>query len=227
MINKIQKRFYSILADLFRQSSHSSRIEKIVKSAEKSFQSKPVFIEIGCGATTPTLGLLGKRYDAKVYSIDLDNLKIEKIINSYKNQVENIEFMMEDSLSALRKIEELNDHIDFVFLDSAASALQTFKEFVIIEPKLNYGANLLIDNAKLPNRKLALTASRKGKIIVPYLLAHPNWKVIGYPLEGDSMVGAIKNDNYDDFNEEYERRLEYDLGYLDYKQPSIKELLIS
>ena len=56
-------------------------------------------------------------------------------------------------------------------------------------------AILLIDNAALPGSSVRLSPVRKGKILVPYLMASANWEVIPFPNSGGSMVGAIKRDN--------------------------------
>lgn len=72
--------------------------------------------------------------------------------------------------------------------------MHTFQEFQIIEPFLKAGASLLIDNASLPNTRVMLSPCRKGKIIVPYLLASVWWEVTGHPTAGDSMVSAVRHD---------------------------------
>ena len=38
-----------------------------------------------------------------------------------------------------------------------------------------------------------LSPCRKGKIIVPYLLASTWWEVTGHPTAGDSMVSAVRH----------------------------------
>jgi hypothetical protein len=62
----------------------------------------------------------------------------------------------------------------------------------------------LIDNAALPGEKALLTACRKGKILVPYLLASPHWQVFAHPHAGDSMISAIYKDEPSYANPDYE-----------------------
>ena len=50
---------------------------------------------------------------------------------------------------------------------------------------------MLIDDAALPGARLLLSPCRKGKLIVPYLLASPFWSVTAHPRAGDSMVSAV------------------------------------
>jgi len=100
--------------------------------------------------------------------------------------------------------------IDFLFLDSAASAMHTFREFMSVERLLAPGSILLIDNAAIPGESKLLSLARKGKILVPYLLASPYWRVAGHPQAGDSMVSAMLTDQPTHADPAYE-----DPGYID------------
>jgi len=62
-----------------------------------------------------------------------------------------------------------------------------------VESSLKPGTFLLVDNAALPQQKILLGPVRKGKILVPYLLASPFWEVKAYPRAGDSMVYSLLN----------------------------------
>ena len=74
-----------------------------------------------------------------------------------------------------------------------------------IQGYLKPGACLLIDNAALPEEKVVLTEVRKGKILVPYLLASAHWSVQAHPKAGGSMVSATlhKEANFAEFDYEY------------------------
>lgn len=49
-----------------------------------------------------------------------------------------------------------------------------------------------------------LSPVRKGKILVPYLLASPFWEVSGYPDAGDSMVSAVMRSEPNYADKDYE-----------------------
>lgn len=63
---------------------------------------------------------------------------------------------------------------------------------------------LLIDNAALPGETRLLSPCRKGKVIVPYLQASAWWRVYGHPLEGDSMISAVRESTPDFADRDYE-----------------------
>jgi hypothetical protein len=96
-----------------------------------------------------------------------------------------------DSLDSLAAIAARHGRIDFALLDSAPSATHTLREFLLLEPRFGPGSRLLVDDAALPGARLLLSPCRKGKLIVPYLLASPFWTVTAHPRAGDSMVSAV------------------------------------
>ena len=103
-----------------------------------------------------------------------------------------VEFVTGDSIEALTELVRTVTP-GFLFLDSAASAMHTFREFLVCEQALRAGACLLVDNAALPCTTKTLSPVRKGKILVPYLLASPLWEVQPHPRAGDSMIAAIRH----------------------------------
>lgn len=194
-----------------KKQSHGDLIEELLANANSPANNrKPVFVETGCGISTLSLGKVAKRVGAIVYSCDYNEEKSEELKSSSAGMVENVEFMIGDSLQSLATIASRHDNIDFLFLDSAASAMHTFREFVTVEKCLKPGAQILIDNAAIPGTARVLSPVRKGKILVPYLLSSPFWQVAGYPGAGDSMVGAFLHDMPDYADPEYE-----DPGYID------------
>lgn len=184
--------------------SHGEMISKLIWIHSAGFSEKPVFVETGCGLSTVALAAEGRRLGATVYSCDYNHEKADELRAQVGNKVENVRFEFGDSHESLRKIAEQQARIDFLFLDSAASAMHTFREFMIVESKLNPGACIIVDNAALPREKHTLGPARKGKILVPYLLASPFWEVIGHPTAGDSMVSAVMHKEGDYADPEYE-----------------------
>jgi predicted O-methyltransferase YrrM len=107
-----------------------------------------------------------------------------------------VEFRVGDSPMTLSAIAREVDYVDFAFLDGAAFAMKSFREFAVLEPKFRPGSILVMDNAALPGETRPLRSPcRKGKIVVPYLLASPFWEVIGLPEDGDGMVAAIMHED--------------------------------
>lgn len=177
---------------VYRIESHSACIERIID--DKNFLTgSSICLEIGCGETTSLMGKLGKKYNSTIYSLDIDEDKINKLKAREGDKVSNVKFLIGDSLDTLKEIIENHKRVDFAFLDSSASAIQTFKEFKIIEPYLAPNARIIIDNAAIPEKKFLLSPVRKGKILIPYLLSSDTWKVTSLARSGDSMVSAIRH----------------------------------
>lgn len=140
-----------------------------------------------------------------IYSCDSNEEKVLHLRHLTGAETAGVRFRIGDSCESLREIVDRHDYLDLVFLDSAASAMHTFREFSIVEHRLHPGAVLIVDNAALPGERHVLGPVRKGKILVPYLLASPLWEVIGFPTAGDSMIVAFRHENpqYSDPNYEY------------------------
>jgi len=199
--------FKSVLkrySNIHRECSHSEMIERLLRNRKNFLRANPVFVETGCGMSTISLNKCAKGLNAFAYSLDYNSEKSNDLKSRNGEQVANIEFVIGDSLENLPKIVAKHT-IDFLFLDSAASAMHTFREFLICEPALKPGACLLVDNAALPEEKILLSPVRKGKILVPYLLASPYWEVCAHPRAGDSMISAILHSeaNFADFGYEH------------------------
>ena len=186
-----------------REHSHGEMIEKIIRERQDFFKDSPVFVETGCGMSTVSLSKCANEFNAVAYSFDYNSDKSDELKERVGDQVANIEFVIGDSLENLPEIVAKHT-IDFLFLDSAASAMHTFREFLICEPALKPGASLLVDNAALPGEKLLLTPCRKGKVLVPYLLASPYWDVSAHPTAGDSMISATLQSEADFADFDYE-----------------------
>ena len=126
-----------------------------------------------------------------IYSCDYNSEKADELRNTAGKELDNVKFMIGDSLGSLGVLAAECPVINFLFLDSAASAMHTLREFMLVEKCLKPGSRVLIDNAAIPGVWRVLSPVRKGKILVPYLLASPYWEVVGYPDSGDSMVSAV------------------------------------
>ena len=171
--------------------SHSELLNQIFEQNIDGFSKKPKIIEVGSGITTDLLNKLSLKYECEVISIDNNPSKVKFLNNNIKNKSPKLSFLVGDSLEILKNIIE-KSKIDLLFLDSAPSAMYTFREFLICEDSLKSGSILIIDNAKFPEEKTNRNPARKGKIIVPYLLASKSWEVFSYPFSGDMMIVAIK-----------------------------------
>lgn len=187
-----------------RTMSHGDLITSLINEHHGSFRSPPVFVETGSGVSTVALARAAHKLNGFVYSCDYNNEKVAALKEAAGGDVGSIRFVIGDSLDSLQDIASKHDHLDFVFLDSAASATHTFREFSIVERCLHPGSVLLIDNAALPEETCTLSPVRKGKILVPYLLASPVWEVTGYPSAGDSMVAAVRHEKPEYADARYE-----------------------
>lgn len=181
----------ALFASVYRAESHGDCIRRVLASA--ALPPRPVFVETGCGLSTLALAELGERLDASVHSFDSSAEKVAALRQRGGAALARVRFWIGDSLDGLRELCAGGARVDFAFLDSAPSALHTFREFQLLEPLLEPGARLLVDNAALPGAWLRLSPCRKGAILVPYLLASPFWEVAAHPRSGDSMVSAIRH----------------------------------
>ena len=164
-----------------RELTHGQMLAKHLATRIQYLPPNLVLVETGCGRSTLYLAESGRALNATVYSCDMNAKKIAALKQQAGDRLANVIFMTGDSHDLLKQITRRHPQIDFVFLDAAASAMHTFQEFQIIEPFLKAGASLLIDNAALPDTRAMLSPCRKGKIIVPYLLASAWWEVTGHP----------------------------------------------
>jgi predicted O-methyltransferase YrrM len=205
----LERRARALFVSVYRAESHGDRIRRVLAGA--ALPAKPVFVETGCGLSTLALAELGEGLDASVHSFDSSEDKVAALRERAGRSLERVRFWIGDSLDGLRELCGGCARVDFAFLDSAPSALHTFREFQILEPRLQPGARVLIDNAALPGAWLRLSPCRKGAILVPYLLASPFWEVAAHPRSGDSMVSAIRHATPDHADPRYE-----DLDYVDH-----------
>ncbi|MCD6394269.1 MAG: class I SAM-dependent methyltransferase [Planctomycetes bacterium] len=195
----------NLFSRVYRRHTHAEMVRILVAKQMRDFASESIFVETGSGISTVALTEMAKKCNGRLYSCDINDEMLGELKKRAGDQLTDVTFLIGDSIASLREIAGKHDRIDFVFLDSAASAMHTFREFQVIEPCLKAGSCLLIDNAALPQAKLLLSPCRKGKILVPYLLASPNWQVRGHPDAGDSMVSAVYSDKPNFADERYER----------------------
>ena len=173
--------------------SHSDMLRHHLHQQATQLPFHPIFVESGCGASTLALADLARAFEATVYSCDVDADKVRALTQQHAALLQEVTFLVGHSLDSLRDLMTRHATIHFAFLDSASSAMHTFREFLLLEPVMPAGASVLIDNAALPNASFVRSPVRKGKILVPYLLAHPYWAVRAYPTAGDSMVAAVRH----------------------------------
>jgi predicted O-methyltransferase YrrM len=181
----------------YRVETHAERIAALLAEMPRPLPPRPVFVETGCGLSTLALAAGARELGAACYSCDVNAEKVEALRRSAPEALADVVFLVGDSLASVAGIAERNERVDLAFLDSAPSALHTFREFRALEPRFRDGARVLVDNAALPGARLRLSPCRKGKILVPYLLAHPLWEVRAHPRSGDSMISAVLRDRPD------------------------------
>ncbi|NNF02508.1 MAG: class I SAM-dependent methyltransferase [Bacteroidia bacterium] len=188
MLSKIRNAFIRRSPNYLAEGQ---QLRALVEENISLFDNNSIFVESGCGVSTPELANVVNRLGAKAYSCDLNQSKVDALKSQTGDQLNNIEFLVGDSLESFKKIRDKHDQINFTFLDSAASAMHTFNEFKLFEDRFKPGSMILIDNASLPCSKVMLSPVRKGKILVPYLMSSPFWEVIPFHSSGGSMVAAI------------------------------------
>jgi predicted O-methyltransferase YrrM len=196
-VNALSKRsrFYRRVATRLRiRRAHSAVIDHYLASltADANRPGQPVFVEVGAGLTTGAIAGHATRLNAIFYTCDINEQLLGEIASNLAPGSP-ARPAPGDSLSVLPRIAAEIDRVDFAYLDSAPSALRTFREFQILEPLFRPGSVVILDNASLPGAWFTFSPCRKGRILVPYLLASPLWEVIPWPHDGDSMIAAIRH----------------------------------
>jgi predicted O-methyltransferase YrrM len=179
------------LRSVWQRQDHGELIRELLTRLEPPRGRRAVFVETGCGLSTLALAQAARELGAFVYSCDLNQEKADALRERLGDALDSVQFLIGDSLASVAQIAARHERIDFAFFDSAPSATHTLREFLTLEPRFGAGARVLIDNAALPGARLLLSPCRKGKLLVPYLLASPFWTVTGHPRAGDSMVSAV------------------------------------
>ncbi len=187
-----------------RRYTHGELIQLLLARDRSRIPAQPLFVETGCGISTLLLADVAREFDARVVSCDFNKDKVDALKARAGSRLDNVQFVIGDSMAALRDIAGDCEQIHFLFLDAAASAMHTWREFQVVEPVLKAGSLLLVDNAALPGEQRLLSPCRKGKIIVPYLQASAHWEVQGHPDAGDSMISARFHDSPDYADPAYE-----------------------
>ena len=187
-----------------RRYTHGEMINLLLDRYRDRMPEKPVFVETGCGISTLQLADAARALNAKIYSCDFNAKKVDALRQRAGERVSIVEFLSGDSVTLLQRLAQDHEQVHFLFLDAAASAMHTFREFQVVERALKGGSILLIDNAALPGETRLLSPCRKGKIIVPYLQASAHWEVQGHPDAGDSMISAVCHESPDFSDPDYE-----------------------
>lgn len=194
----------AVKAVLGYEASHRTHSEVLSDYLGRIKTTEPIIIEVGLGLTSGAVASFARSARARYYACDL-NADLVQTLERALSPDGFIQFRVGKSEEVLRQIVSEVPRIDFAFLDGAPSAMTTFREFSILEPRFESGAILVLDNAAVPGERQKLrTPCRKGKILVPYLLASPFWEVIGLPNDGDSMVAALKHAEPDFADSAYE-----------------------
>lgn len=173
---------------------HRTHSEVLADYLSRVSIKSPVIVEVGVGITSATIAKYARPLKADYYACDL-NAELIAALQESISPDRFVRFMVGDSEVVLSEVIQGVSRVDFAFLDGAASAMRTFREFTVLEPKFRPGSVLVMDNAAIPEHRGPLRSlCRKGKIVVPYLLASPLWEVISHPCDGDSMVAAIMHE---------------------------------
>lgn len=180
-----------VLGHVWRAQDQGALICELLADLQTACGHRPIFVATGCGAPTLTLAEIARRIGARLYVCDLDEKKFDLLQERAGDDFAEVTFLAGDSLASLAQIASRHERIDFALLDSAPSATHTLREFLLLEPRFGPGSRVLIDDAALPGTRLLLGSCRKGKLIVPYLLASPFWSVRAHPRAGDSMISAV------------------------------------
>jgi hypothetical protein len=182
---------FRVFCSVWRTQDQAGLIRRLLADVKPATQRPVVFVETGCGLSTLALAQVAERVGAEVYACELDAKRIAALRAHAPELAERVHFLEGDSLPSLARIAARHEAIDFALFDSAPSATHTLREFQALEARLGAGARLAIDEAALPGARLLLGPCRKGKLLVPYLLASPVWRVSAHPRTSESMVSAV------------------------------------
>jgi predicted O-methyltransferase YrrM len=186
-----RRRAQLVFRSLWRVQDPAGLIRSLLADAKAPTQRRLLFVETGCGRSTLALAEVAARTGGELYSCEVNAEKIAELRARAGDALANVHFLEGDSLESLARIAARHEHVDFALFDSAPSATHTLREFQLLEPRLAPGSRVLVDDAALPGARLLLSPCRKGKLLVPHLLASPFWRVKAHPRAGDSMVSAI------------------------------------
>jgi predicted O-methyltransferase YrrM len=190
-LERARQRAQGVFRSLWRTQDHGGLIRSLLADVKAPAQRRLVFVETGCGLSTFALAEVAARVGAVVYSCEVSGEAVAELRARGAEALADVHFVEGDSLDSLARIAARHEQIDFALFDSAPSATHTLREFQLLEPRLAAGARVLVDDAALPGARLLLSPCRKGKLLVPYLLASPFWRVRAHPRAGDSMVSAV------------------------------------
>jgi predicted O-methyltransferase YrrM len=182
---------FRVFCSVWRTQDQAGLIRRLLADVKPATQRRVVFVETGCGLSTLALARAAERIGAEVYSCELDPGRIAALRAAQPELDARVHFLEGDSVPNLQRIAARHEAVDFALFDSAPSATHTLREFQAIESRLDAGARIAIDEAALPGARLLLGPCRKGKLLVPYLLASPVWRVSSHPRTSESMVSAV------------------------------------
>jgi hypothetical protein len=189
-LESARERAQRVFRSLWRIQDPGGLIRTLLADAKPA--TRPVvFVQTGLGSAALALAEVAARVGAVVYACDPSAEAIAELRGCGGPGLDEVSFLPGDTLESLARIAARHEHVDFALFDSAPSATHTLGEFQLLEPRLGPGSRVLVGDAALPGARLVLGPCRKGKLLVPYLLASPVWRVKAHPRAGDSMVSAI------------------------------------
>ena len=187
----VSRTAFRVFCRVWRMQDQSALIRRLLADVKPATQRPVVFVETGCGLSTLALAQMAERVGAHVYSCEVDPARIAALREREPELTGRVHFLEGDSVTSLQRIAARHEAVDFALFDSAPSATHTLREFQALESRLDAGARIAIDEAALPGARLLLGPCRKGKLLVPYLLASPVWRVSAHPRTSESMVSAV------------------------------------
>lgn len=155
-----------------------------------------VIVETGIGLSSfPLIEYVYAHPNVVLYCIDTSK-EVIKSLQEGLDPDRKVNFLHMDTEKGLQFVIGAEKYIDLLFFDAVPCAYRTFKEFQMCEHLLTPGSIYVMDNARIPEKEHIKgeckgAACRKGKVIVPYLLASPHWVVKAFPQEAGGMIGAI------------------------------------
>jgi hypothetical protein len=213
----------TIIPDYDNSVGHWSRIKQcqtLINSINDEFNfDKLIVLETGASSSYNDglyglfLGYVAKLTNGKMTSVDISSDIVEKSETIFKNALPDLDYYsyIDDSVSFLKNVEEIPnlvhlDSWDFDLFDSLPSALHGWEEFKAIEPKMEKGSIIVIDDNYRKGTYVQWfhVDGREDSMVIPYPMvgkgAHvyqhvlnneSNWKLIGTHYDTHDNIKII------------------------------------